>query len=156
MHLKRYTDFSLRVLIYLGLHGDRLVTIAEIASAFDISRNHLMKVAQSLAAFGFVRSVPGKNGGLALARNPADIRLGQVIRQMEGDFDMVECFNPGENTCRILPVCGLKPLLHDAAERFLESLDHYTVQDLLKRKDALSRLTSPEHAAVIDENDLHA
>lgn len=145
MHLKRYTDFSLRVLIYLGLHCDRLVTIAEIASAFDISRNHLMKVAQSLAAFGFVRSVPGKNGGLALARNPADIRLGHVIRQMEGDFDMVECFNPDENTCRILPVCGLKPLLHDATERFLESLDHYTVQDLLKRKGALSRLASPDN-----------
>ena len=156
MHLKRYTDFSLRVLIYLGLHRDRLVTIAEIASAFDISRNHLMKVAQSLTASGFVRSVPGKNGGLALARNPADINLGQVIRLMEGNFDIVECFNPDANTCRILPVCNLKALLHDATDRFLESLDQYTIQDLLKRKGALSRLTSPEHTETPDSHDLPA
>lgn len=156
MQLKRYTDYSLRVLIYLGLHRDRLVTIAEIAAAFDISRNHLMKVVQNLAASGFVRSVPGKNGGLALARNPADINLGQVIRQMEGNFDIVECFNPDENTCRILPVCSLKALLHDATDRFLESLGQYTIQDLLKRKGALSRLTSPEHTETPDIHDLSA
>lgn len=154
MHLKRYTDFSLRVLIYLGLHRDRLVTIAEIASGFDISRNHLMKVAQNLTASGFVRSVPGKNGGLALARNPADINLGQVVRQMEGRFDIVECFNPEDNRCRILPVCCLKTLLGDATDRFLETLDQYTIQDLLKRKGALSRLTLPEGMKAADTVDL--
>jgi Rrf2 family transcriptional regulator, nitric oxide-sensitive transcriptional repressor len=150
MHLKRYTDFSLRVLMYLGLHRERLVTIAEIATAFAISRNHLMKVAQNLTASGFVRSVPGKNGGLALARKPADINLGQVVRQMEGNFEIVECFNPDDLHCRILPVCGLKALLGDATDRFLESLDQYTIQDLLKRKGALSRLTSPNSIKATD------
>jgi len=146
MHLKRYTDFSLRVLIYLGLHRGRLVTIAEIADAFDISRNHLMKIAQRLTAAGFVRGVPGKNGGLALARNPETINLGQVIRQMEGNFDIVECFNADENGCRILPICNLKTLLGDALDRFLETLDQYSVQDLLQHKGALTRLTSKPQA----------
>ena len=142
MQLKRYTDFSLRVLIYLGLHRDRRVTIAEIAKAFDISRNHLMKVAQSLTAFGFLHSVPGKKGGLALAREPEAINLGQVVRQMEGNFDIVECFNLPENRCRILPACTLKALLADATECFLQRLDRHTVQDLLKHEGALKRLVS--------------
>jgi len=141
MHLKRYTDYSLRVLIYLGLHPERLVTIAEIASTFGISKNHLMKVVKDLVAHGFIQSVKGKSGGLRLGHDPADINIGKVVRRMESDFALVECL--GENqSCRIVPACRLKPVLHEAAERFLEVLDTYTLSDVLTNRQVLLRLVT--------------
>ena len=139
MHLKRYTDYSLRVLVYLGLHPERLVTISEVASAFDISKNHLMKVVQNLVAEGFVQSVKGKSGGLRLNEAPERISIGSVIRRMESDFELVECLG-GNQSCCILPACKLKPILKDAAERFLETLDPYTLADVLTNHQVLNRL----------------
>ena len=146
MQLKSYTDYSLRVLIYLGLHPERLVTIGEIAAVFRISRNHLMKVSQGLAALGCLRSVPGKKGGLALARAPQEINLGSVVRRMEGNFEIVECFNPESNSCRILPGCALRGILGEAMNGFLHFLDRYTLEDLLTNRGVLGGLTSPEPA----------
>jgi Rrf2 family nitric oxide-sensitive transcriptional repressor len=139
MHLKRYTDYSLRVLIYLGLHPDRLVTIGEIAVAFGISRNHLMKVAKDLVNEGFVVSVKGKAGGLRLARPAEAINIGHVIRRMEEDFNLVECHG-SQNSCCILPACGLKPALHKAAEAFLKALEPYSLEDVLTDRPILSQL----------------
>ena len=139
MHLKRYTDYSLRVLVYLGLHPDRLVTIAEVATAFNISKNHLMKVVQNLVAEGFVQSVKGKAGGLRLNDAPEHISIGAVVRKMESDFDLVECLGDNQ-TCCILPACQLKPILQEAAERFLETLDPYTLADVLTNRQVLNRL----------------
>ncbi len=139
MHLKRYTDYSLRVLVYLGLHPERLVTISEVASAFDISKNHLMKVVQNLVAEGFVQSVKGKSGGLRLNEAPERISIGSVVRRMESDFELVECLGDNQSCC-ILPACKLKPILQDAAERFLETLDPYTLADVLTNHQVLNRL----------------
>jgi Rrf2 family nitric oxide-sensitive transcriptional repressor len=142
MQLKSYTDYSLRVLIYLGLNPQRLVTIAEVAGVFCISRNHLMKVAQQLSASGYIRSVPGKKGGMTLAHPPEAINLGEVVRRMEGNFNVVECFNVDHNTCCIVPACTLKYILREALNRFLENLDRYTLKDLLKNRGSLVDLTA--------------
>src|SRR5688500_16523949 len=107
MYLTLYSDYSLRVLIYLGLHPDRLCSIAEIAQAYGISRNHLLKVVNELANLGFVQSTRGRGGGLTLGRDPSQISLGEVIRQTE-PLHLVECFDAKTNTCRLAPSCELK------------------------------------------------
>lgn len=141
MRLTQYTDFSLRVLIYLGLNDDRRCTIREISEAYGISRNHLMKVAQQLAAEGFVTSVRGVGGGLVLARPPRDLGIGQVVRAMEPDLGLVECMRPG-NECVITPACALTGMLVEARKAFLEVLDRYSLADVLAepRRGELERL----------------
>ena len=139
MHLKRYTDYSLRVLIYLASSPDHLVTIGSIAQDLDISRNHLMKVAKDLVAEGYVTSMKGKNGGLRLRRSADQIHIGDVIRRMEGHFNLVECLEPN-NGCRLLPVCRLKPILIQATEAFLKVLDPFTLQDVLADSRILSEI----------------
>jgi Rrf2 family nitric oxide-sensitive transcriptional repressor len=148
MQLKSYTDYALRVLLYLGIHPDRLVTIAEVAGVFGISRNHLMKVAQKLSVCGFVRSVPGKKGGMALARAPEAINLGEVVRKMESDFDLVECFRGQKNGCCIQPACLLQGVFRQATEQFLAALDRYTLRDILANREALSGLVASAAATV--------
>lgn len=140
MQLTLYTDYSLRVLIYLGIHRDRLATISEIASGYDISRNHLVKVVHNLSIHGFIRTTRGKGGGLNLARDPELINIGDVVRHTEMNFDVVECFNHATNRCPITPVCALKRALYDALDAFLKVLDGYTLADVLKNGDELSAL----------------
>lgn len=130
MRLTQYTDFSLRVLIYLGLNHHRRCTIREISAAYGISRNHLMKVVQQLAAEGFVDSVRGVGGGLTLRGQPADIELGTLVRAMEPDLGLVECMRPG-NECVITPACALTGMLVEARQAFLGVLDGYTLADIL-------------------------
>lgn len=130
MHLTTFTDYTLRVLIYLALEPDRLATIPEMASAYGISENHLMKVVHRLARSGTIESVRGKGGGVRLAHAPAEIRLGQVIRASEGDSAIVECFSNTENSCRIAPVCRLTKILGDAFAGLYQSLDAFTLADL--------------------------
>lgn len=146
MRLTQYTDFSLRVLIYLGLHHDRSgstrrCTIREISEAYGVSRNHLMKVVQQLAAEGFVDSVRGVGGGLRLATDPEELNVGRIVRVMEPDLGLVECMRPG-NECVITPACSLAGMLSEARRAFLDVLNHYTLADILTpphRRD-LSRL----------------
>lgn len=147
MQLKSYTDYSLRMLIYLGLNAGRMVTIAEVAENFDISKNHLMKVAQRLSALGYVRSLPGKRGGMMLNRDASDIRLGDVVRSMESNFELAECFGVNKRVCSISPACTLKGILDDALRQFLANLDRYTLADLLVHKTELMRLTGGATAA---------
>ncbi|WP_018077926.1 Rrf2 family transcriptional regulator [Thiobacillus denitrificans] len=131
MQLTRFTDFSLRVLIYLGAHPDGRVTVAEIASEHGISRHHLTRVVHQLGVKGYIETVRGKGGGFRLARRPEQIRIGDVVRDMESGFELAECFRPGDTACRLLPGCALKPVLLDAGRAFLASLDAYTLADLL-------------------------
>lgn len=141
MRLTQYTDFSLRVLIYLGLHNDRRCTIREISEAYGISRNHLMKVVQQLAAEGFVESVRGVGGGLSLAHAPEELSVGRIVRAMEPDMGLVECMRPN-NECVITGACALAGMLGEARTAFLVVLDGYTLGDILlpaRRKD-LSKL----------------
>ncbi|WNL38634.1 Rrf2 family transcriptional regulator [Halomonas sp. PAMB 3232] len=130
MQLTRFTDYSIRVLIYLAVKGETRATIGEIAEAFDISRNHLMKVVHELAQKGYVTAIRGKNGGLLLAKDPATIGLGALVRDTEQDMGLVECFQQG-NGCTITPACRLRPILGEALGAFLAVLDRYTLADVL-------------------------
>jgi Rrf2 family transcriptional regulator, nitric oxide-sensitive transcriptional repressor len=140
MHLTSYTDYTLRVLMYLGLRTDRRVTIGEICACYGISRNHVMKLVQDLSRRGIVETARGKSGGLKLALAPADIRVGDIVRATEPDFRIVECFGPGESQCRIGPGCVLAGALGEALAAFLEVLDGYTLADLIKPQRTLRHL----------------
>lgn len=131
MRLTYHTDYGLRLLMLLALEPDRLHTIEEISQRYRISRNHLMKVAATLAQGGFVDSLRGRSGGLRLARPPAEIGLGAVVRATEDSFGIVECFERETNTCVVAPACSLKRVLHEAVADFLKALDRYTLADLV-------------------------
>lgn len=130
MHITRYTDYSLRVLIYLAVRQDGLVTIQEIAESYGISRNHLMKVVHQLNRKDYIETVRGKSGGMRLHRHPNTINLGALVRETEQDLNIVECFS-SDNQCVIAPVCGLKNVFAEALEAFLGVLDRYTLEDIL-------------------------
>jgi Rrf2 family transcriptional regulator, nitric oxide-sensitive transcriptional repressor len=135
MRVTRYTDYSLRVLIYLGLKGSDRSTIREISEAYQISRNHLMKVVQKLASLGYIDSVRGVGGGLTLACPPPQIRIGDVVHDMEPDLALVECMRPS-NECVITPACKLKSMLARARESFFIVLNEYTLADILEPAEA--------------------
>ncbi len=132
MRLTAYTDYTLRTLMYLGTHRDRLVTIQDIADLHSISKNHLMKVVHQLGLSGIVETVRGRNGGLRLARDPAEINIGTVVRETESDFFMAECFNKDSNTCPLTPDCLLKAKLGQATAAFLAVLDTVTLASILE------------------------
>lgn len=131
MQLTRFTDYSLRALVYLGAHPERLCTISEIADAYRISENHLMKVVHRLSTAGYIETVRGKGGGMRLSRAPKLINVGAVVRDMEERFDIVECFNEEYQDCPLLPACTLKSVLAQASRNFLSTLDRHTLQDVL-------------------------
>lgn len=141
MYITRYTDYSLRVLMYLALKGEEISTIAEIAESYDISKNHLMKVVQELNNKGYLIAVRGKNGGLRLNGRPEDINIGTLVRDTEQDLAIVECFNNAQS-CAITPACQLKMVFAQALEAFFNVLDQYSLADLLpqKKKSALVQL----------------
>lgn len=140
MRLTTFTDYTLRVLMYLAVEPGRLATISEMAAAYAISENHLMKVVYQLGQTGVVESIRGKGGGVRLARRPQDIRLGKVIRASEGVAPIVECLSPEGGFCRITPACRLAGILSEAFEALYASLDAYTVEDLVTNRRALRRL----------------
>ena len=131
MQLTRFTDYSLRVLMYLGTHPDRFGTVSIIATEHGISRHHLTRVVHQLGLKGYIETTRGKGGGFRLARPPRLIRIGDVVRDMETGFEWAECFRPGDVTCRLLPSCALKPALAEAGRAFLSSLNRRTLADLL-------------------------
>ena len=131
MQLTHFTDFSLRVLIHLGTHPDVRATVAGIAAEHGISRHHLTRVVHQLGTRGYIETTRGKGGGFLLARPPEQIRVGDVVRDMETGFDLAECFRLGESACRLMPGCTLKTVLAEAVRAFLASLDRYTLADLL-------------------------
>ncbi|HEX7801110.1 MAG TPA: Rrf2 family transcriptional regulator [Asticcacaulis sp.] len=140
MHLTTYTDYALRVLIYLNAHVDRRPTIGEIADKYGISKNHLVKCAQQLGRAGFLVNTRGRSGGLALARPADQITLGEVVRRMEPEMDIVPCMDRDNHSCVISEVCGMKPVFHEAREAFLRVLDGYSVADITRNRLSLLRL----------------
>ena len=140
MRLAVYTDYSLRMLMYLAVKRDGLATIGKVADAYGISRNHLNKVAHQLGLTGYVETVRGKGGGLRLAKPPERIGLGEVVRHAEPDMALVPCFAPLDAPCPIAPCCGLRGALHEARQAFLAVLDRYTVADLAEQRAELRRL----------------
>ena len=134
MQLTRYSDYSLRVLIYLAVDPDRLATIDQIARSYGVSRAHLMKVVHQLGLRGYVETVRGRGGGLRLARPPEKIRIGEVVRATEENLALVECMDPVTSECVIEPACGLRSVLCEALAAFLAVLDRYTLADLVARR----------------------
>ncbi|HEY4103124.1 MAG TPA: Rrf2 family transcriptional regulator [Polyangiaceae bacterium] len=142
MHLTRYSDYSLRALIFLATTGGKLCTIPEIASGFGISRGHLMKVVHLLGQLGYVETLRGRGGGIRLGMAPSEIRIGQLLRQTEESFELVDCLaTRGERSCRIASACKLRGMFEEALRAFLGTLDQYTLADIVEGRVApLKRL----------------
>ncbi|MFJ7636944.1 RrF2 family transcriptional regulator [Peribacillus sp. NPDC097264] len=134
MRLTSYSDYSLRVLIYLASQEQSTLTnIKEISEVYHISKNHLMKIVYNLGKLGYIETVRGRNGGLRLAKKPDEINVGELVRKTEEDFYLVECFKDDDN-CVISPVCSLKFVLNNALDAFLKVLDQYTIADFVENR----------------------
>jgi Rrf2 family transcriptional regulator, nitric oxide-sensitive transcriptional repressor len=140
MRLTVYSDYALRVLMYLAVKQDRLATIAEIAESYDISENHLMKVAHQLGVAGYIETVRGRGGGLRLAKPVEAIGLADVVRTTEPDLAIVSCFKPVDAPCTIRPCCVLRRALEQARDAFMAVLQDYTLGDLVKPRTRLADL----------------
>lgn len=138
MRLTAFTDYSLRVLIYLAANPEHRATVAEICAAFDVKENHLTKVVHHLGKQGWIETMRGKGGGLVLAKPARDICVGQVVRDAEGAVIPAECFSIEKNTCAIVRCCRLKGVLAEAVDAFYAVLDHYTLADITQNRRALS------------------
>ena len=136
MQITRYTDYAIRVLIYLAVNNKQKSTIYEIADSYAISKNHLMKIVQTLNSEGFLLATRGKNGGLKLISSPSDISLGRLVRQLESHSKLVECFGDN-NQCVITPSCQLKKILAEAVENFYQTLDRFSLADLVTQDTQL-------------------
>jgi Rrf2 family nitric oxide-sensitive transcriptional repressor len=131
MQMTRYTDYSFRVLLYLSFNKDRIVTISEISEFYHISRHHLVKVVHNLSCKSYIKSSRGKGGGLMLARPPELINVGVVVRDTEPNFNLAECFQDETCDCQVKSNCGLKSIFSKAADRFMETLNEYTLADIM-------------------------
>jgi len=137
MRLTQFTDFSLRTLMFLAMKDDELSTVSEISQAYDISRNHLVKVTHNLSKEGLIESFKGKGGGIRLAKDPSEINIGKVVAKLEADTILVECMGDLGN-CKIDPACKLKNVLGKAKKSFYAVLEAYTLKDMVKNKNQLS------------------
>lgn len=146
MKLTTFSDYTLRVLMFLALNRDRLATIPEIAAAYEISENHLMKVVHQLGRAGVIESVRGKGGGIRLAREPETIRLGQIIRVSEGNAPIVECLSDDSGACRIASACRLAGILVRAFDALYAVLDDFTLADLVHSPHDLKSLLMPDQS----------
>ena len=142
MRLASFTDYSLRVLIYLALKGDDRSTIAEIAEKFQISKNHLVKVVHNLSTLGFIRSFKGKGGGISLSISADQVNIGSIVKKLEQKSYLVECFSASDG-CIISPSCKLKKALKLAEDEFFNTLSGFTLADLITNKSSLLKNLSP-------------
>lgn len=143
MRLTDYTDFSLRVMLYLALKPEGLTTIQEISDAYGISKNHLMKVVQRLGELGWVETLRGRNGGLRLHERTAALTIGDVVRKTENDFSIVGCFageDEAHRHCVIQSSCRLRGVFAAARDAFLAELDKHTVGELAQPASELAGL----------------
>lgn len=141
MKLTNYTDYSLRVLIFLALKKEgELSTIQEIADTYHISKNHLMKIIHQLGLLGYVETIRGRNGGIRLGKDPKEINIGEVVSKTEEDFFIVDCFKEGGSYCVLTPACKLKHALHEALQAFINVLSGYTLEYLVVNEEELQQL----------------
>lgn len=131
MQLNAFTDYALRVLIYAAVRRDERCLTAEAATAFGVSRHHIVKVVNELQHLGYLETTRGRAGGFRLARAPEQVRVGHLVRQTEGSLALVECFDRATNTCPLARACGLKGVLAEAFEGFFAVLDRHTLADLV-------------------------
>jgi len=148
MQLTLHADYAFRVLLYLGSQPPgHVAATKDISQSYGISKHHLVRVVQTLSEHGYVAVNPGRTGGVSLAREANQIKLGDVMRNTETNLQVVECFDMRTNTCPIVPVCQLKPVLSEALDAFLAVLDRYTLADLLnpRRRTSLVKLLAISH-----------
>jgi Rrf2 family nitric oxide-sensitive transcriptional repressor len=141
--LSTFTDHSLRVLLFVASRPERRSTIAEIASAFAVSENHLTKVVHFLAKGGWLDSARGRGGGLMLGRPAHQITVGAVVRATEGPARLAECFEPSDSRCCLAPVCELRGVLDEAVAAFYAVLDRHTLAQIVRDRDAIARVLFP-------------
>lgn len=137
MHLTKHTDLALRVLMYLGVNKGEICNISDIAKKVNVSRNHLVKVVHKLAGVGYIRSIQGRGGGILIEGDLSEIRVGDVVRDMEANLTIVNC---SSMDCPLTPSCILKRALDDATRAFINRLDSYTLDDLIRNKRTLIKL----------------
>jgi len=140
MQLTQYTDYSLRVLIFLGINPGRRCTITEISEAFNINRNHLVKVVHHLSSTDWVKTIRGKSGGMELGLPADQINLGDVVNHTEPNSILLECFDVETNTCPILPACALRHALYRAQKAFMDVLASYSLEDVLQNKTEITMM----------------
>jgi Rrf2 family nitric oxide-sensitive transcriptional repressor len=140
MRLTVHTDYAIRTLIFLAIRDEKLATISDISEQYQISKNHMMKVAQELVHHKFVISERGRNGGLRLARPASEINLGDVIQKMEADFYLVSCLDPEKNNCKISGNCGAQTIMHEAIKAFIEVFRQYTLEDAVINEKNLKKM----------------
>src|SRR6516162_7161812 len=138
MTLTRFSDYSLRVLMFAAVQGDRSFSVSEVASIYGLSKNHLAKVINRLVRSGHLKSRRGRRGGVWLGRDPGSIRLGTLVRLTENESPLVECFAAKSNRCRLTPACRLKGVLARALDSFYASLDQQTLADLVDHRGTLA------------------
>ncbi|AMX83588.1 Rrf2 family transcriptional regulator [Geobacillus subterraneus] len=138
MQLTNYTEYALRVLLFLGtLEEGEKTNIKEISTAFSLSEHHLSKIVHELGKLGYIETIRGRNGGIRLAKRPEEIVIGAVVRETEDNLSLVECFAAHGNECVLTPACRLRFALREALEAFLRVLDAYTLADLLENRTSL-------------------
>jgi Rrf2 family transcriptional regulator, nitric oxide-sensitive transcriptional repressor len=140
MKLSSYTDYSLRVLMQAALKSPGLTTIDEVAAAYKISRNHLGKVVHQLSQAGYLKTRRGIGGGFTLGVEPAQIRIGALVRMTEQDTSVIDCVSRTNEPCVVFPACRLRQILADASRAFYETLDQYSLADLVKRHGEMREL----------------
>jgi Rrf2 family nitric oxide-sensitive transcriptional repressor len=141
MQLTNYTEYALRVLLFLGtLDEGEKTNIKEISAAFSLSEHHLSKIVHELGKLGYIETIRGRNGGIRLAKRPEEIVIGAVVRETEDNLSLVECFAAHGNECVLTPSCRLRFALREALEAFLRVLDAYTLADLLENRTSLRAL----------------
>jgi Rrf2 family nitric oxide-sensitive transcriptional repressor len=140
MQLSRFTDYACRALLYAAVHEDGRCTVDDLAGAFGVSRHHLVKVVNELQHLGYLETRRGRGGGLSLARQPAAIRLGELVRHTEASLALVECFDSKTARCPLTPACRLKGVLGEAADAFFAVLDRYSLADLIAQPRHRSRV----------------
>lgn len=148
MQLSLHADYACRVLIYLATTEKEKSSIDDVAAAFSISQNHLVKVVHKLGLAGYIETTRGRGGGISLAHSPDEITIGKVVRDFEPHFDIVECFNSEKNTCPIIGSCGLKPWLKKATFAFLKSLDEVALADVIRNKKRISNTLNSESSEI--------
>ncbi|MBL0373989.1 Rrf2 family transcriptional regulator [Rhizobium sp. KVB221] len=146
MQLTTFTDYGLRILMYLAAQPERQCSVREIADHYGISRNHLVKVAHRLSKLGFIESTKGKGGGIRLADKPASMRLGDIVLKLEPNMHIVECFDKTTNCCRVTAICRAKDFFRQANQAFIDVLNRYSLRDtIVSGKSFLEAFALPEH-----------
>jgi len=143
MRITKRSNIAMRVLMFCAVNSGRLVTKSEVAGRCNVSESHLAQIINRLAQLGYLNTLRGRNGGLELARDPADIRIGKVFRLLEPGFAITECFADADNSCPLIDACRLRLAIADAVEAFYAHLDAFTLDQLVCDNAALVDLFVP-------------